>query len=182
MKQAAIAAIAIATTFLGASADAQTMPKRKPGLWEAQMTTAGAGANMPNMQDQLAKMPPEQRAQMEAMMKQRGISFGAQGTTMTARFCLSEKDAADESGRALLSGTERDASKCDHKVVSRSASEVRVHAVCATDKGPSEFDVRVYDMTPTSMAMEMNGKSPDRGEVHMQQKARWVSSDCGAVK
>ena len=173
IKTTAVAVLVASCIGVASPVDAQTMPKRKPGLWETQMTTGGGGgANMPNMQEQLANMSPEQRAQVEAIMKQRGISMGAQGNTMTARFCLSEKDAADESAKSLLSRT----------VVSRSASEIKMHAVCKTDKGPSEFDIRVYDITPVSMAMELNGKSAERGEMHVQQKMRWVGADCGAVK
>lgn len=180
MKKAAVLTIAVASAaVLCTTSDAQTMPKRKAGLWEAQMATGGA--NMPNMQEHLAKMSPEQRAQMEAMMKQRGMSFGPGGTT-TVRFCLTEQDVADESGKSFLDRMQRDAAKCDNKVVSRSATEARFHAVCRTEKGPSEFNVHVYDMTPVSMSMEMDGKTPDRGDIHMQQKAHWVSSDCGALK
>ena len=178
MKSAVLTIAVMSAIMLCTTADAQNMPKRKPGLWEAQMATAGS--NMPNMEEILAKMSPEQRAQMEAAMKQRGMSFGPGGTN-TVRFCLSEQDAADD-GKALLSRLQRDASQCEHKVVSRSATDTRIHAVCKTEKGPSEFNVHVYDVTPVSMSMEMDGKLPERGDIHMQQKAHWVSSDCGTVK
>ena len=67
-----------------------------------------------------------------------------------------------------------------HRVLG--VSHRREHAVCKTEKGPSEFNVHVYDVTPVSMSMEMDGKLPQRGDIHMQQKAHWVSSDCGTVK
>ena len=182
VKHRHTAILAIATTMFCATADAQTMPKRKPGLWEAQMTTSAG--NMPNMAEQLANLPPEQRAQMEAMMKQHGVTFGAGGSatsSTTIRYCLSEKQAADESGKELLTNIQHGAN-CDHKIVSRTTTEIRVHAVCKTERGPSEFDVRVYDITPVSLSMQMDGKSPDHGDMHMQQKARWVGADCGTVK
>ena len=68
-------AISIAFGFAVASgAHAQDLPKRKPGLWEAQISTTSG--SVPNMQERLANMPPEKRAQMEAYMKQKGMSFG----------------------------------------------------------------------------------------------------------
>jgi hypothetical protein len=155
------------------------LPKRKPGLWEMQIKASGR--DMPSMDDKLAQLTPEQRAQMEQMMKQRGMSIGP-GNTQTMRHCVTPQEAEAEAGKPIAGKLQRDVAKCDEKVVSRSASELRIHAVCQTPDGPSEFDLRVHDFSDVSFAMEMDGRSPTKGPMHYEQRARWLASDCGGVK
>ena len=77
---------------------------------------------------------------------------------------------------------ERD-SRCEEKVFTRTSSEVRFHAVChAADGDVSELDGHIYDLSPESVALEFKGKSTQKGEFQMQQKARWLASDCGSMK
>jgi Protein of unknown function (DUF3617) len=182
MVKMKVAAASVALAF--AVANAQELPKRKPGLWEAQISTSGS--NMPNMQDRLANMPPEQRAQMEAYMKQRGMSFDAGSNTQTVRFCLTSQQVAEEGNKTFISRFQRNAergSRCEEKVLAHTSSEVRFHAVChPEDGGVSELDGHIYDLSPESVALELKGKSTQRGEFQMQQKAHWLASDCGNVK
>jgi len=50
---------------------------------------------------------------------------------------------------------------------------VRFHAVChADDGGVSELDGHIYDLSPESVALEFKGKSTQKGDFQMQQKAR----------
>src|SRR5438093_1085063 len=104
--------------------------------------------------------------------------------TLAVRFCLSPQEAAEEANKTLprfLQKMERN-SRCEEKVLARSSSEVRFHAVChADDGGVSELDGRLYDVSPESMALEFKGKSPTKGEFRMQQKAHWVAGDCANV-
>ena len=60
----------------------------KEGLWEMTVTTSGAG--MPA--DALAKMAPDQRAMVEQMMKQRGVSMN--GNTITVKSCVTKEKIA----------------------------------------------------------------------------------------
>ena len=68
----------LSALLLAAPAMAQ-QHKLTPGLWESEFTMKSADgkmeAAMAQAQQAMAKMPPEQRAQMEAMMKQRGVSM-----------------------------------------------------------------------------------------------------------
>src|SRR5690242_15509384 len=95
MKLSMIVSSVVALAFaLAAGANAQGV-QRKPGLWEIQMSGSGAGMDrMPSMQERLAQMPPDQRAQAEAYMKQRGMSFGS--NSMTTRYCLTPQDVREE--------------------------------------------------------------------------------------
>ncbi len=174
------ASVAVAAA-LALPAGAQTIPKRKPGLWESQMT--GSGPQAEQMKQRLAQMTPQQRAQMEEMMKRTGMGFTADGG-MTMRYCLTPEDADLNSGKTLLGKVEKDIdrSNCEEKEFKRSGSEVRFHTVCRRSDGVSDFSGRVYDITPTSMVMEMTATTPSRGEQHMSQKARWISESCGNLK
>ena len=100
MKVSRIVSFTALALVFGATADAQ-IPQRKPGLWEMTMGGSGPGMKMPNMQEQLAQMPPERRAQYEAYMKQRGMSFGA--NSMTTRYCLTPQDVKEERRRRTAS-------------------------------------------------------------------------------
>ena len=175
-----LSSVAIALA-LAATANAQNV-QRKPGLWEIQMGGSGAGMqSMPNMQERLAQMPPEQRAQAEAYMKQRGMSFGA--NTMTMRYCLTPQDVKQEkeSADAFLKG--RGSENCKSKVSERSAAGFKFTATCKDDDGDvREMDGRIYDISPERFNMEMTSHSKAHGERKFQQKAHWVAADCGVVK
>lgn len=180
MKVSRIVSSGALALVLTATAHAQ-MVQRKPGLWEMQMSGSGAGMNMPNMQEHLAQMPPEQRAQVEAMMKQRGISFGA--NSMAMRFCVTPQDVKEEkeSADSFLKGKGSD--HCKSKTLARSATEIKFSAVCKDEDGDTrEVDGRIYDLSPERFNMDMTSRSKAHGETKYQQKARWVSADCGSMK
>jgi hypothetical protein len=175
-----VSGVAVALA-LAASANGQGV-QRKPGLWEIQMSGSGAGMQgMPNMEERLAQMPPEQRAQAEAYMKQRGMSFGA--NSMTMRYCLTPQDAREEkeSADAFLKG--KGDEDCKSKVTERSASGFKFTAVCKEDDGGvREMEGRISNLSPEHFDMEMASHSKAHGERKFQQKARWVAADCGVVK
>lgn len=167
---------------------AQEIPKRKPGLWETQMTskspeTAGMADKMAA---DLAKMSPQDRARMEAMMKERGMNIGAGpggSVVQTMRMCFTPQEVEEEHRQTLFSRMQKDKnSNCDEKIVKQTGSEVVFHSVCRNRDGTMEIDGRVYDMSPTAFAMDMKGRSTKRGDFEMHQKTRWVSADCGNIK
>ena len=162
------------------TADGQALKQRKPGLWELQYTgqESGKEAERAAMAERLRNMPPEKRAQMEAYLQQHGMgmSAGPNGAPMmTMRFCLTPEDIAQESTGSLLKGMrEHD---CNTKVLAQSATEVRVHVVCSAARGRREIDARIYDVSAEHYAVDMKAHGP-HGDTRMQQKARWLGSDC----
>jgi hypothetical protein len=178
MKASLIVSSVAVALVLAATASAQGV-QRKPGLWEMQM--GGSGTGTPNMEERLAQMPPEQRAQAEAYMKQRGMSFGA--NTMTMRYCLTPQDVKEEkeSADAFLKG--KGSEDCKSKVTERSATGFKFTAVCKEDDGGvREMEGRISNLSPEHFDMEMTSHSKAHGERKFQQKARWLGADCGAVK
>jgi hypothetical protein len=163
------------------AADGQALKQRKPGLWELQYTgqESGKEAERAALAERLKNMPPEKRAQMEAYMQQHGVGMRAGpggAPMMTMRFCLTPQDIAQETTGGLLKGfEERD---CNTKVLARSASEVHVHATCSDPaRGAREIDARIYDVSAEHYAVDMKSHGP-RGDMSMQQKVRWLGSDC----
>lgn len=109
-------------------------------------------------------------------MKQRGAGPGG-APVGQMRFCLTPEDLAEQSSSGYLKGL-NDESNCKSKIVSESRSEVRIHATCRNPQGGArEVDTRVYDISPDHYAVDMTSRGTGN-DMHMQQKAHWLSSDC----
>ena len=125
-------------------------------------------------------MPPEKRAQMEAYLKEHGVgmSVGPGGMPMmTMRVCLTPQDVAEESGKSLFKHLKENGD-CTTKVITQSASETHIVAHCsAADGHVSDMDARIFDISAVHYSVDMKGHGA-RGDMHMQQQARWVGSDC----
>jgi hypothetical protein len=163
---------------IACAADAQGLKQRKPGLWELQYTAEGPAmqAEQERFRNELASMPPEKRARVEALMKQRGTGPGG-APVGQMRFCLTPEDLAEQSSSGYLKGL-NDESNCKSKILSESVSEVRIHATCRNPKGGTrEVDTRVYDISADHYAVDMTSRGTGN-DMHMQQKARWIGGDC----
>ena len=148
------------------------------GLWESTSSTEMSG--MPAMpqipEDRLAKMPPQQRAQIEAMMKARG---GGAPMTNTSKACVT----ADTLKRGL-SITQRDTS-CTRKVVSSSASKQEIHMECNQANMPMTGDITIerIDAEHIKGTVTMKSQNADRPmQVKSSFTSKWIATDCGEVK
>jgi hypothetical protein len=161
---------------------AQTFPAREPGVWEVQVVTRGEGARREgaSLDERLASLPPDKRAQVEALMKSRGVGQAGDATTMTMRFCLAPQDVAGDAAGGFYPRSERGVT-CEHRTVSRSASELRFTASCTRNGKLREMSGRVYDVTPTTYSAEYD-TTTDRGAVTVRQRARWLYADCSKLK
>jgi hypothetical protein len=123
----------------------------------------------------LAKMSPQQRAQMEAMMKSRAGGGAPQTTT---KVCLTR-----ESLSAGAFG--RQDSSCTTKVVSSSSSKQVVHVECAHGEIKTAGDVTVELVDPEHIKGTMLMKSMLGGQntdMKMSFSNKWLAADCGDVK
>jgi hypothetical protein len=150
----------------------------KLGLWETTSTTEMGGMSMPAMPqippDALARMPPEQRARVEAMMKGRGGSPGA----MTVKACITKETLA----RAGAFG-QTDKS-CTMKVVSSSPMKQVLHMDCVRDNDHTAGDVTVerVDAEHVKGTMAMKSEGEHSVSIKSNFETKWLSSDCGDVK
>lgn len=155
----------------------------KTGLWETTSTMEMSGMPaMPAMpqlsEEQLSKMPPQQRAQMEAMMKSR-MGAGAPRTSVT-KSCVT----SDSLKQAMAMGQNEN---CTRKVMSSSSSMQTIHMECTQGKMNMTGDLTVerVDAEHAKGAMVMKaagGDQPVNMNMKMSFNAKWLSSDCGDVK
>lgn len=175
-----IALVTIAVLLPVGSCLAQNIPfDAKLGLWETSTKTelGGSAMAMPQIPPEaLAKMPPEQRARLEAMMKSRG--GGAPGIT-TVRSCLTRESL----NRGLALGqTDRN---CTRTLVSSSASKQVMRIDCNQEemKVTGEITIERTDAEHVKGNMAMKGSAGERPmDMKMSFDSKWVSADCGDVK
>lgn len=170
-------ALLVTTMMLSAAcAHAQT---QAPGLWEHSFRLTSQGGEMENaqaqMQAHLAAMPPEQRKRIEGMMKSRGVTMGAQGTT--AKFCLSKEQAAKPAEPPMTGD-------CKQTDMIRSGSTMRFKFACTTPQPVSGEGQVTYigDKAysgKSSMTTQVKGQPQQMG---MDMTGKWLGADCGDVK
>lgn len=164
------------------SAMAQTI-KLRPGLWEVQSSVKTSSgrmeAAMSQMQEQLAKMPPEQRRQVQEMMAARGMkpSTGTMGSSL--KVCLTQKDV-DMDNMPTREG-------CTHKTSRSGPNTVHVSFQCPGGNGeaPSKGEGTMTFDGPTAYRGQHKITTTTHGqpeEMDITQKGTWLSADCGAVK
>ena len=168
-----IALCAVAVTTLVHAAD-YTKPNIKPGLWEVTVTPKMSG-EMPIPDDQLAKMTPDQRAKVDAMVK------GAGSKPHVYKDCMTPEKIAK--GFQMERGA--DEQSCKRNIISSTASELTLHDECDhtnrktvsdvhfTFKGGTQLDGKLHIVTTAS------GKSMI---VDSTVVGKFVNASCGAVK
>ena len=154
----------------------------KPGLWEYTTTTSmdmAGGQQMPAMpqltEEQLAKIPPAQRAQIEAMMKNRG-AMGSPRTN-TSKVCITKESLA----KALNFSQQQNT--CTSKVNSLSSTKQEIHIDCAGQfKGSGDFIIERVDSEHAKGNMTMKTEGGHAMTMKMTMSTKFLSSDCGDVK
>ncbi len=166
--------------LLGMSAAHAQAQKVRPGLWENSVTMKSTGgqaeAAMAQMRDQLARMPPEQRAQVEAMMARQGVAAGAKPNSV--RTCISPEMASRDE---FNPGDGR----CKSTGHSRSGNIVRFKFVCSGEgsTGEGEGEFTLVSATETKGKMFVNTTRQGQSlRMEMESNSRWVGESCGDVK
>jgi hypothetical protein len=139
----------------------------KTGLWEMTVQMAGSP---PLPKDMLERLPPEQRAKVDAMLE-------AMTQPHTTRTCLTKEKLA----RGPLEPEEKTRS-CKRTVVTNSATALDVKLECPAEGGTASTSLHVEALSPqalkgTSVVTRANG-----GGTTGSIQGRWVADDCGDVK
>jgi hypothetical protein len=153
----------------------------KEGLWET--TTTHSTSGMPGMSDDtLAKLPPDQRARVEEMMKQKGVSMN--GNTTTAKHCVTKEKI--EKGMAFASDSKQN---CTRDIVDSSPSHVQVKYRCeqsdkngqkTTSQGTVDVNVVSADTTKGTIHNVMNSNGHDM-TMDMTFTSRYLGPSCGDI-
>ncbi|MGV7210212.1 DUF3617 domain-containing protein [Oxalobacteraceae bacterium A2-2] len=175
MKRLTLLLLALA----GAQAGAQTI---KPGLWELKHQLKAddpqTGAALSAAYEQLAKLPPEQRARIEAMVTQNGGTMpkiGRDGST-TLQACITEEMIAK---RQLPLGQQ---GKCNSSAQPVSGG-YNISFSC--NEPPSSGQGQVRFSSDTAFTMHMNVSNNVTGtpqKMTVESSGHWVAASCPAAK
>jgi hypothetical protein len=147
----------------------------KPGLWEitSQAKTSG---ETPMAEEYLSKLPPDQRAKLEASMKQ---MMANQAKPVVRKQCITEKTL-----REGMHFTDKSDPNCKQTILKQTSSEIQVKVEC-TGKTKSTMIGHFKASSPKAYAGTMNGKVTENGRtmtIANTMKGKWLGSDCGNVK
>lgn len=181
MSRSVLAGALLAALLSTQPAHAQQLT---PGLWEHEITMKGAAgaqmdAAMTQMKEQLARMAPAQRQQMEAMLAKRGVGLGGSpGGPTTVRVCITPEQAARDELPMEGDGHCRQTSK------ERSGNTLRFKFACTgqhptSGEGETTFVSDKEHRGHVTVDTTLKGK-PQR--LEMATVGRWIAADCGVVK
>ena len=127
-------------------------------------------------QEQMAKMPPEQRKMMEDMMAKQGVGMGKGAGTTAMKICMT-KEMAERNEVATQQGD------CKHTNSPRTGNTMKMSFSCT--KPPSSGEGQITFNGPDSYSMKMAVTTTVKGQpqkVDMDGTGRWLGTDCGTVK
>lgn len=151
----------------------------KPGLWEIRSKVGGNAQMdqaMADMQKELASMPPEQRRQMEAMLRQPGMQMpgAAPGGGTAVKMCMT-KQMAERSEVPMEPG-------CTITRNQRSGNTTNIAFTCSNP--PASGEGQVTAGGPEAYRTRMTVRTTVQGKAEtmtMEGSGRWLGADCGSV-
>jgi hypothetical protein len=147
----------------------------KPGAWEATTTTVMSGITekqMPNIpKEQLDKMSPEQRAQVENMMNLRN----GKPVTMTRKSCVKDTDNMDK-----LTSDDPARKDCKKKIISQTATSIEVEVNC-TKPRTSTVRIKVEATSPENVTSITDMQGEGGVKMHIEGKSHWISASCEGI-
>ncbi len=160
------------------AADKVVPPNIRIGLWEITETHNMTG--MPAMPaippEALANMTPEQRAQMEARMKD---SFGGGPRATTRKYCVTKEKLEKDS----VFGDDR--KECTRTVLSSSSRSTEVKIQCKEKEMTSDGTFKFEALTPESVKgtvrMVMTGEGRTMN-MNFDFVSKYLGASCGDVK
>ena len=170
--------------FCAFNANAQTI---KPGLWEITQKMKSGSAEMNNamgaLQDQMAKMTPQQRKQMQEMMAKQGVNIdlGAGGGAtkpgeMTVKMCMTQEMIAQNQTVPQQPG-------CTHTQSPRVGNTWKMSFTCTKPASSGEGQTTMISPDAYTMKMTINSSATGKPErMDMEGAGKWLSASCGDVK
>lgn len=181
MRKILIASLVAPTLLFAQTAG----PGLKPGLWEVRVVkqvvdgrdiSAQLSQADRQMRQAMQSMPPEQRARMEAMLGQHGMSTGAGGGY---RICLTPQMAKRDTPIIDRDG------HCRMSQVTHSGSRTSFSFSCRSG-GTTTTGTGVASMSADWVSTRTDATTRDaKGGTHTMQvesEMNFVNADCGDVK
>lgn len=155
------------------SAQAQTAPPIKPGLWEIKSEREVDGQKAPDPNEHMKNLPPDVRAKVEAMMKEKGVGMGEGGVN---RVCLS-RESLDQ-GR-----WQGQSDNCKTEFTGRSTSSWKWRSVCTKPDSESEGEALFANSENYTVRSNMKMKIQGQDRLtRMTIHAKWMGAGCGDIK
>lgn len=180
MNRSILQGLLLACAFAGSAlpAAAQTM---KPGLWSLSNNVTSddpqiAGA-MAMAQQQMANMSPEQREQLQKMMRQNGVQLdiGAGGALQT-QLCMT-REMAERKEFPVQQGD------CKQTFTQQSATRGHIAFSCTKPKVSGEGDLVAESDTSYRAHMKIRSAEQGRNQVvDMDVTGKWLSDNCGTIR
>jgi hypothetical protein len=139
----------------------------KPGLWEMSIKLDMAGA-MPGVD--MSKMPPEQKAKIEALMA------AQKNVPHVVKSCVTQ----EEIDKYQVSETDKDTS-CKTTVTKSSPTLVEITQTCSGPAAGSR-EARIEAPTPTAMKIVSKATSGRGAGTTVNMDGKWLGADCGETK
>ena len=164
-------------SMAAAGAQAQTI---KPGLWELNNKVKSGDiqtdAAIEMAMRQLANMPAAQRAQMEAMLAQNGVSVPKSGGdgSISVTACVTPEMAAKKELPLNQKGN------CTSKSVP-AAGGMDVSFSCTNPTSSGQGQIRFSDDSHYTMTMDVNTEATGSAQkVQINSTGRWIAAACPA--
>lgn len=165
------------------AADKPSMLSVKEGLWEVTLTHSASG--MPGMPaDALANLPPDQRARVEEMMKQKGVTTS--GNSTVVKNCVTKEKIAK--GMAFAADEKQN---CTRNIVNSSPTHVEVKYHCdetnkkdggkTTIDGTTTVDVVNADTTKGT-SHNVSNSNGHAMTMDMSFISKYLGPSCGDIK
>jgi hypothetical protein len=165
-----------AAAVLASAADVPQL-NVKLGLWEI-ATHPQVNGSLPITDDQLAKLPPDQRAKFEAEM-QAAVARGAQPRVF--KECMT----AEKRSRGFDAGSDQSKTNCKVTLVTNTANEFESHRECVTEDGKQSTSVHFQVVSADHVSGTVNALISHGSKimtVNSTMEGKWLGADCGSVK
>jgi len=165
---------------------AQTAPiPVRPGLWEMQVSIARAIALAPEMEARIAAMPPDQQAQMRAMIGGAASPGASKPLVTTKQVCLAPKSSMDTLIGQAQQVTGLQCTVANKVQTPRGGSyDVSCNVAMGSAKGHATY--RLVDETHLSGVshMTVTGAAGGLGALSMDASTtgKFLNADCGEEK
>jgi Tfp pilus assembly protein PilV len=178
MKQTLLASVALLVVFAANAEDSGL----KPGLWEIHVIkqvvdghdqSAQMAGMAEKMQQAMANMPPEQRARLEATMKDRFAANGAVRVCISPEMAKHNAPVIDKDGHCRPASQQRSGNHMSYEF------SCETNGTLSTGKGESTV---TGELVTSQMDLTMRGKDGKSHVTHSESEMRFVAADCGDVK
>jgi len=140
----------------------------KPGAWEMSITTITTGNVLSPAT--LEKLPAEQRAQLEATMRERS----GKPSIQMHKTCVSRKDI-DE-----LNLIDAPGENCSRKIITQSSTRVEFEESCG-GADPNHKAIGIESKTPESLLLFANIERDNGSKIRLDVSGRWLDADCKGI-